>query len=69
MSINEKVTSLKAFLCAVAFIAFAWLLVLGADKLSKQQLRNGACLDVLHCVDIGVDREHCDQLFPACDSQ
>lgn len=63
-----------------SFIAYAWwrmaaiLISIGAMmfgvsswvKTGDVHRRDEACRQVLECIDLGVEREHCDVLYPAC---
>ncbi len=57
------------FAATAALVALtSWLI---ADCLISSGMgqRNAACARVLECLDLGAERDHCNALFPGCESR
>ncbi len=64
-----EVPALLAVLIAIA-AAFIFMIAprsaIQMDHHELRERRRDGCVQVLKCLDLGVDREQCDALFPAC---
>ena len=43
-----------------------WLLLVVLPRSDREDRRTRGCARILECLDGGVTREQCDDLFPAC---
>ena len=57
--------------CLVSIGAFMFFVLKPRSDLQDlrrdlRERRRADCIQVLRCIDLGVEREQCDDLFPAC---